>query len=197
MDPWWAMVADWFRPEHYWQLSPLVMAVALALLSLVFEDVALLIGVAILHHEAGHLLPVVLGLYFGITGGDMLLYTAGRWLQHLPFIARRLTRPATQSRVARMRTQLLPMLVICRVIPASRLPTFLAAGLVRVPFARYAAISLLTVGVWVALVTFGGFNLARAVESMLGISSAWLLLPVALLMAGATLYHAKGRRYAV
>ena len=190
-------VGDWFHPEHYWQLTPLVMALALGFFSLFFEDIALILGVAILHHDATLLMPVMLGLYFGITGGDVLIYSAGRWLQHLPWVARRLAKPQTHARITTLRGRMIPMLFICRVIPASRLPTFLAAGVVRVPFAKYVALSLTTVALWVALIVLGGFNLARVVEQMFGFSSLWLLLPLAVFMGSALFLHAKGRRYAV
>lgn len=190
------MVGDWFHPEHYWQLTPLVMALALAVFSLFFEDIALILGVAIVHHDATLLTPVLLGLYFGITAGDMLIYSAGRWLQHLPWVARRLAKPTTHARITTLRARMIPMLFICRVIPASRLPTFLAAGVVQVPLVTFVAISLTTVALWVALIVFGGFNLARVVEQMFGFSSAWLLLPLVALMLSAVVFHSKGRRYA-
>lgn len=190
-------VGEWFHPEHYWQLTPLMMALALGFFSLFFEDIALILGVAILHHDATLVMPVILGLYFGITGGDLLIYSAGRWLQHVPWVARRLEKPSTQARIATIRGRMIPMLFICRVIPASRLPTFLAAGVVRVSVTKFVAISLITVALWVGLVVFGGFNLARVVEQNFGFSSLWLLLPLAMLMLSAVYFHAKGRRYAV
>lgn len=190
-------VGEWFHPEHYWQLTPLMMALALGFFSLFFEDIALILGVAILHHDATLVMPVILGLYFGITGGDLLIYSAGRWLQHLPWVARRLAKPSTQTRIATIRGRMIPMLFICRGIPASRLPTFLAAGVVRVSVAKFVAISLITVALWVGLIVFGGFNLARVVEQNFGFSSLWLLLPLAMLMLSAVYFHAKGRRYAV
>lgn len=190
-------VGDWFHPEHYWQLTPVLMALTLGFFSLFFEDIALILGIAILQHDAILLVPVILGLYLGITGGDLLIYSAGRWLQHLPWVSRRLCRPATQSRVAIMRARILPMLVVCRAIPASRLPTFLAAGVVQVPLAKFVAISLSTVALWVGFIIFGGVNIARVFEQLLGFSSTWLLLPLATLMGAAVFFHTKGRRYAL
>jgi len=163
---------------------------------LFFEDIALILGVAILHHDATLLMPVILGLYFGITGGDVLIYSAGRWLQHLPWVARRLAKPTTQTRISTIRVRVIPMLFICRAIPASRLPTFLAAGVVRVPFVKFVTISLTTVALWVALIVFGGFNLARVVEQTLGFSSLWLLLPFVSLMGSAVYFNARRCRYA-
>lgn len=196
-DPLVASITVWFQPEHYWQLMPWVMALALAVFSLFFEDIALIIGIAILQHNAALALPVFFGLYVGVTGGDMLIYTAGRWLKHMPFIARRLDKPATQRRVGLIRAKMLPMLVLCRAIPASRFPTFLAAGVVRVPLMTYTAISLVTVGAWVAMILFGGYNLARFVEQSIGISASWLLLPLAMAILTVTFFHARGNRYAV
>jgi membrane protein DedA with SNARE-associated domain len=156
----------------------------------------LLVGVAILQHDAVRTLPVLLGLYGGITGGDVLIYAAGRWLQHVPFISRRLEKPSMQGRIIKMRVRILPMLMICRAIPASRLPTFLAAGVLRVPLVKYMAISLFTVAVWLGVVVFGGSNLARITQEMYGISPAWLLIPFVAFIMGGGLFHLHGRRYA-
>ncbi len=191
------MITEWFQPEHFLLLSPVVMAIALAGFSLIFEDVAIIIGIALLHQDASLAVPVFCGLYFGIILGDALLYAAGRWLQHVPWVARKLASGKTQSRLPGLRSKVLPMLVICRAIPASRLPTFLAAGVLRVPLAYFLSIIVVTAALWVALVVFIGFNVANAIEGYFGFSSGWLLLPLVLCIIFLSLRHSKKQKYVI
>ncbi|MBY0356329.1 MAG: VTT domain-containing protein [Rickettsiales bacterium] len=178
-------------------LSPVVMALALAGFSLIFEDIAIIIGIALLHRDASLAVPVFCGLYFGIIFGDVMLYMAGRWLQHVPYIARKLASEKAQIRMNGLRAKLLPMLVMCRAIPASRLPTFLAAGVLRIPIAQFLCIIMLTVAVWVTLVVFVGFNAANAIENYFGFSSGWLLVPIILCLIIVSIRHSKKQKYAV
>ena len=192
-----AMFVEWFQPEHFLLLSPVVMALALAGFSLIFEDIAIIIGIALLHRDASLAVPVFCGLYFGIIFGDVMLYMAGRWLQHVPYIARKLASEKAQIRMNGLRAKLLPMLVMCRAIPASRLPTFLAAGVLRIPIAQFLCIIMLTVAVWVTLVVFVGFNAANAIENYFGFSSGWLLVPIILCLIIVSIRHSKKQKYAV
>mgnify|MGYP003386417936 CR=1 FL=1 len=175
------LVASWFEPMSYWQLSPVGLAVALALFSLLFEDVALLIGIATLNHNRDVAMPVFLGLFFGIVIGDVMLYATGRWLKNISMVQRFLARPSTHQRAVILKKNLLPMLVISRGIPASRLPTFLLAGVVRLNFMTFFSIIVPTVLLWVVLILFAGLNLAHLFEQSFGFSSTWLLLPLGIL----------------
>lgn len=172
------LVASWFEPMSYWQLSPVGLAVALGLFSLLFEDVALLIGIATLNHNHTLAMPVFLGLLVGIICGDILLYAAGRWLKNIPMIERFVARHATHERGLILKKNLLPMLVISRCIPASRLPTFLLAGVLKIRFLLFCSIIIPTVLLWVGLILFAGVNVSHFVEQTFGFSSVWLLLPL-------------------
>lgn len=176
-------------PEFYQQFSPWMLALALGLLTLLFEDVALLIGVGFVHQSPELALPVGVGLYAGIVIGDLLLYGAGRWLQHWPRLARWLAQPRIAQRATLLRGNLWPLIILCRAIPASRLPTFVAAGLLRVPALRFALVIAVSVLLWVGMVLAGGVSLIRFVEMSLGISALWLLLPLGLIWLTSLIYH--------
>lgn len=167
-----------FHPDYYAQMAPFFVAISLAALSLFFEDVALLIGIALTQHHAALLTPVLLGLFFGFITGDMLIYAAGRWLQHLSWVARRINSPGAVARIAQLRGRIIPALFICRMIPASRLPTFIAAGVLKVPTLTYFAISITSASLWIGVTVLAGVNILRQFENILGFSSAWLLIPL-------------------
>ena len=189
--------AGLFQPEFYLQHGPVVLAIALGVFSLFFEDIAILIGIAIVQHDMVLMQAVLLGLYAGFITGDMLIYAAGRWLKHAPFIARRMATAKAQAWVVRMRGHMIPMLVICRAIPASRLPTFLAAGILKVPALKYLCISMMTAGIWVTVTVIVGVNIVQMFERSVGFSSVWLLVPLIGLAIVMTLRHMKVKPNAV
>ena len=167
-----------FDPATYWQLSPLMLALALAAFSLLFEDVALLIGVVIVHQDPQTALQVFLGLYGGIALGDMLLYAAGRWMNRMAFIQQHMQKPRFMQVIEKLRSNVWMMLIATRAIPASRLPTFVAAGLMRVPMPLFTVIIMSTVLLWTAIVLFVGVNIVEIFRNTFGFSPAWLLVPM-------------------
>lgn len=179
---------DLAAPEFYLQFSPWLIALVLGLLTLLFEDVALVLGVALVHRAPEFGVPIFIGLYIGIVAGDLMLYGAGRWLKHWPRLQRWLDQPQIQRRAELLRGNLWPLIVLCRAIPVSRLPTFVAAGLLKVPVLPFTLVIATTVLAWVGLILFGGVNLTQFVEMTLGISALWLLLPLVMLWLASTIY---------
>ena len=101
--------------------------------------------------------------FLGIWVGDLCLYALAR-LFGRPAVNRFWSRKAleklNQSEAWFGRHGLFA-LVICRFIPGTRLPTFLAAGLLRMPAARFALVTGILAAGWVGLVflilgQFGG-----------------------------------------
>lgn len=91
--------------------------------------------------------------FLGIWLGDLGLYGLARYFGR-PVLGRFGLRKATeklnQSEAWFARHGSLA-LVICRFVPGTRLPTFLAAGILRMPAARFAAITAILAASWVGL----------------------------------------------
>ncbi|MFZ0710738.1 MAG: VTT domain-containing protein [Terrimicrobiaceae bacterium] len=91
--------------------------------------------------------------FLGIWLGDLGLYGLARYFGR-PVLGRFGLRKATeklnQSEAWFARHGSLA-LVICRFVPGTRLPTFLAAGILRMPAARFAAITGILAASWVGL----------------------------------------------
>lgn len=176
-----SMFGSWFNPDYYMQMSPWAMAAALGLLTLLFEDVALLIGVALAHSKPSLLMPLFIGLYTGILLGDVLLYAAGRWLKDIGFVKRWMDKGGIAVKTEAVRKNFLPMLILCRAIPATRLPTLVIAGLLRYNLPVFILIIATSVLFWVGAILLGGINLVTYMEMVLGFSSLWLLPFIAML----------------
>lgn len=163
------------------------LALALALTTLLLEDLALAAGVALA--VAGRL-PwslAVVAVAGGITLGDIGLYGLGRLARRVPRWQQRLLAGRAQARVRWVHEQLqqnaISAILLARVIPGLRLPTYTACGFL-------SLLPLLPFSVWCALAvcgwTAGLFWLSAALgESLtrgLGISAPLAAaLPVVLL----------------
>jgi membrane protein DedA with SNARE-associated domain len=148
---------------------------------LLFEDVALLIGVALAHSNPALLTPLFIGLYVGILLGDVLLYAAGRWLKDVGYVRRWMEKGGIATKTETVRKNFLPMLIVCRAIPATRLPTLVTAGLLRYNLPVFILVIATSVLFWVSAILLGGINLVTYMEMVLGFSSLWLLPFVAML----------------
>lgn len=188
---------------HEW--APAAQAVTLGSLTLLQEDVpavgaALLTAAGTLAWPAGFL-----GVFLGIWAGDALLYGFARGVGR-PLLqyawARRFLDPAAVARSERwFAAQGDWLLLSSRFIPGTRLPTYLAAGFLRLPFGRF----LLVTGAAVALWTLGIFSLAHHLgpSALRGLErwnvGGWAIVPLAIVLAvairsAARLADAKVRR---
>jgi len=145
---------------HEWM--PVAQALTLGLLTFVQEDVptvsaALLAAAGSLTWKVGFL-----GCFLGIWFGDALLYGlargVGRPMMHLSW-ARRFVDPVAVARSEQWFADKGAWLLLSsRFVPGTRLPTYLAAGFLRLPFGRFLLVTGTAVAVWTA----GIFLLAKA-----------------------------------
>ena len=156
-------------------------AVALGLATFVQEDVPTVSAAALA--AAGRLSwgTAVLGCFFGIWIGDALLYLAarglGRRLLAFAWVRRRVSAAAIERSESWFARRGAWMLVTSRFVPGMRLPTYLAAGFLRLPFGRFLLVTGLVVAAWTALI----FSGARAVGSWAGAGVVRDIGPVVLL----------------
>ena len=134
----------------------LAKAVSLFLLTFFSEDAATLGGAAM---TAAGLLATPLGLaacFLGIWLGDLGLYALARCFGR-PFLKRDwVKRRVNEDRLARSeawwKKRGLLVLLVARFVPGLRLPTYLIAGTLAVPFLSFAAVTALMGLVWVPLI---------------------------------------------
>ena len=177
--------APLLRPETLGWLgtgtSGIGIAASLGAATLVQEDLPTITAAVLA--AAGRLswITAFLGCFLGIWLGDALLYVAarglGRPLLQLPGF-RRLANAEAITRSELWFAQRGPwLLASSRFLPGTRLPTYLAAGFLRVPLRQFLGVT----GAAVALWTGGLFILARLLGPRLGetLRSRPLAIPVA------------------
>lgn len=155
-------------PGAFIDWMPWLQAVVLGVATLVQEDVptvtaALLASAGMMSWQAG-----ILGRFLGIWFGDALLYLVARGFGHRlltwRWIRRRVTEASIEQSQRWFSQRGVWLLVSSRFIPGMRLPTYLAAGFLRVPFPTFLGVTGGVVAVW----TLGIFGLTEVFGSVVG-----------------------------
>ncbi len=118
-----------------------------------------------------------------LVAGDLVLYLAGRGLG-APWLARLGRDPGELGRIGeRLRRSAPAVVLLGRFIPGARLPTYVAAGVIRYPFLRFTALLMIAAALWapllVGLAAIGG----RALDLGQPSSRAGIGLAVALIVS--------------
>src|SRR5438876_2395991 len=172
---------------HDW--LPVAQAATLGLFTFVQEDVptvsaALLAAAGNLTWKAGFI-----GCFLGIWIGDALLYLLARGVGRplLQFSwARRFFDPGAVARSEEWFAEKGTWLLLSsRFVPGTRLPTYLAAGFLRLPFGRFllvtgTAVAAWTVGIFLLAKTFGP-DLLHWLQQ--GNAGGWAVLLLAIALA--------------
>jgi membrane protein DedA with SNARE-associated domain len=155
----WQSVAGWFEAVLRGMAEPWVIAVVLALTTLLLEDLAIAAGVALATQGViswGLSLAAVGG---GIAAGDLGLYATGLAATRVPWLRRRYVGERSLWAREQLQRRLPSAVLIARVIPGLRLVTYTASGFVRVPLLPFAAWVVLAVTLW----TVGLYGLSVAI----------------------------------
>lgn len=119
--------------------------------------------------------------FVGIVLGDFMLYGAGRLGRPVTRVApfRWLLRTEDLERACRWFKERSAALILTgRFVPGTRLPTYTAAGVVRLPFPRFALWTLVAAALWTPLLVGTSVLFGAAVQEWLGVfrdrALAWL-----------------------
>ena len=140
------------------------MAYFLSILTSTFllEDVALIAGLALVHEQKLSFVAAFAACFFGISLGDMALYSIGyalcKWGISLdkPTKSRLLEKTYTALAHLKHSKTLSFSIVISRVIPGTRLPTYLAAGFLGSSFLHFFLLTVVSVFFWVGIAMLAG-----------------------------------------
>lgn len=127
------------------------------------EDVAL--GLAAVSISQGHmsLAHGFLACFLGITLGDIGLYGLGRFAHKLKWVQKKISQESFQKVYLKLQNsrRLDIAIFVSRMIPGTRLPTYLAAGLVKYSLFRFVILTLVSVAIWVGVALIFGQTLMR------------------------------------
>ena len=173
-------IADWM---------PLWQAAGFFLATFVLEDVAT-VGAGLLLATGAVTWPVAFGACFlGIWMGDAGLYAIARfggrnWFERSP-LRRFSAKVATSERWFGERGT--PILIFSRLVPGARLPTYLAAGFLRLPAAKFLWVTGVASFIWTVIVLLLVKSIGAPLLDWLGDfkRGGWALLALLVIVWGA------------
>ena len=177
----------WPKPGF---VTLVVMLLSLALATFVSEDLACITAGVLVAEGRMSLLPAVLACFVGIFVGDMLLFLVGRWLGR-PAVARaplrRLIRPGSLEDASEWLSRNGATTIFAsRFIPGTRLPTYLAAGVLHTSARKFVTYFLLAAAAWTPLIV--GISAGLGLPFLHNGFLARQPLSIKLLIGGAALF---------
>ena len=136
-------------PEHLLWLEHCLI---IFFMTFLHEDAAIL---AAAFSTVEHQLPVWLSytsVYLGIVTGDLLIYGLGHLAQKNRWLRSRIIGPKVERIRLWLEAHLVRVLVLCRITPGLLFPTFVACGWFRIPFSRFATVSILAGAIYSSIV---------------------------------------------
>ena len=168
--------------------EPWLIAAALALTTLLLEDLAIAAGVALATQGAiswGLSLAAVGG---GIALGDLGLYALGLAATRVPGLRRRCIGERSLWAREQLLQRLASAVLLARVIPGLRLVTYTACGFLRVPLRPFTAWVAVAVSLWTAGLYGLSVAIGQSLATHLGLPPALAVaLPILVLAAAVPL----------
>jgi membrane protein DedA with SNARE-associated domain len=161
------MANDWFQSAlQAAGEGGLLALVALALATLVSEDLACIAAGLLVAQGSLSFGPAAAACFVGIFSGDLLLVLAGRGIGRPALAVAPLRWWITAESVARAERWFYrrgPCLILAsRFMPGTRLPTYFAAGVLRAPLAPFLAWFFLACALWTPLLVGGAVFFGEA-----------------------------------
>ena len=195
MDLWHALVA-WLQAVLAGMAEPWLIALVLALTTLLVEDLAIAAGVALAVQGAISWPLSLAAVGGGIALGDIGLYGLGLAATRVPWLHRRYVGERSTWAREQLVQRLPSAVLLARVVPGLRLVTYTACGFVRVPLLAFSAWVVLAVTLWT--VGLYGLSLAvgQALAQHLGLPVPLAVaLPIVALALAVPLWRALRRRF--
>ena len=196
IDSGWADAVHWTQAVLSGMGTPGVIALVLALTTLLVEDLAIAAGVALATQGA-----ISWGLSLGAVGGgiaigDLGLYGLGLAATRVPWLQRRYLGAKTVWARDKMVQRLGSAVLVARVVPGLRLLTYTACGFVRVPLLPFTAWVLLAVSLWTVGLYALSVAIGQTLAHTLGVPPAVAVaLPIVVLALAVPLLRKARQRY--
>jgi len=118
--------------------------VVIFFMTFLHEDAAIL---AAAFSRVEHGMPLVYGyvsIFLGIIAGDLIIYGLGHFAQKNAWLRSKVIGPKVERIKLWLETHLVRVLLLCRITPGLLFPTFVACGWFKIPFSRFALITIIS-----------------------------------------------------
>jgi len=129
----------------------MALSITVFLTTFLFEDIALGLALAFIAQNKITFMDGFLACSLGIAVGDLGLYYIGRLASRISYFEKKIRSPQLRTLVSELSqtNKMAYAIVISRMLPGTRLPTYLAAGLINYSILKFFLLTLLSVGLWV------------------------------------------------
>jgi membrane protein DedA with SNARE-associated domain len=158
-------ISLWFEAALSGMATPAVVAVALALTTLLLEDLAIAAGAALATQGLISWELAFAAVAGGIAVGDWGLYALGAAARRVRWLRRRYIGERSVRLSSALSQRLFSAVMLARVIPGLRLLTYTACGFLQAPLLAFLLWVLLAVSLWTA----GLFVVASAIGQQLAL----------------------------
>lgn len=165
----WISATALFDAVLHGAASPWLIGLALALTTLLLEDLAVAAGAALAAQGSISWEWAMFSVGAGIALGDLGLYGLGVAANRWAYLRRRLALGRGARVALQLERRLAGAILLARVIPGLRLLTYTACGFFRLPLLPFCAWVLLAVTVWTVGLMGLGALLGAPLEAALGI----------------------------
>ena len=165
----WHAASAFFDAALSGMATPMVIAVALALTTLLVEDVAIAAGVALATQGALSWGLSLLAVGGGIAAGDFGLYGLGLAATRVPWLRRRFIGARTEVAREHIVRRLGSAVLLARVVPGLRLLTYTACGFVQVSLLHFSVWVVLAVTLWTLGLYALSFSIGHAIANATGL----------------------------
>lgn len=170
--------------------DPWLIALVLALTTLLLEDVAIAAGAALATQGTISWPLAFLAVGGGIAAGDLGLYALGILARRVPALQRRFIGARSQALTEGLTRRLPSAVLLARVIPGLRLVTYTASGFLRLPLVAFSAWVLLAVTLWTAGLFVISSALGAVIATTLAIPAPLAVaLPIVIFALAVPLLH--------
>ena len=168
-----AMLQLWMESIQH----PTTLALLIILSTYILEDAAI-VSAALLSAD-GMIAPewAFLALCIGIASGDIGLYGMGMLLKRWHWLVRWFDAEKIDQASIWLKKQMISTILLVRVIPGMRLPTYLACGFFQLPIFKFLLLVVMATIVWTGAV-FSGFYLFGTMFWAELSPWKWLLIPI-------------------
>jgi membrane protein DedA with SNARE-associated domain len=127
-------------------------SIVIFFLTFIHEDAAILAAGFSKVEYGLPLLYAYVPVYLGIVVGDVIIYWLGRLAQSSKWLKSKIIGPKVERVNLWLNTHLVRVLVVCRLTPGLLFPTFVACGWFKIPFWRFATVSIIAGAVYSSIV---------------------------------------------
>jgi membrane protein DedA with SNARE-associated domain len=186
----------WFQAALAGMAAPAVIALVLALTTLLLEDLAIAAGVALATQGVISWELSLAAVGGGIALGDLGLYAMGLGARRVPWLRQRYVGDKSTWAHERLVRRLPSAVLLARVVPGLRLVTYSACGFVRVPIVPFTAWVMLAVTLWTVALYGLSAAIGQALAKHLGLPPALAVaLPILVLAAAVPLVRHLRQRF--